>query len=107
MIDSVDLDLHNVWDLDMLHKKLKYIFGFPDFYGNNYSALVDCLSSLRYPEDGMTSIVIDKDCSLDIFVKGLFSSSLEVAQTLISAVEDVNKRAALNNLPPSLKIVPI
>ena len=32
------------------------MFGFPNFYGNNMNAWIDCLTSLDAPEDGMTKI---------------------------------------------------
>ncbi len=30
--------------------------GFPDFYGRNMNAWIDCMTSLDCPEDGMTKI---------------------------------------------------
>ena len=30
--------------------------GFPEFYGRNMNAWIDCMSSLDSPEDGMTKI---------------------------------------------------
>jgi RNAse (barnase) inhibitor barstar len=32
------------------------IMGFPDFYGRNMNAWIDCMSYLDSPEDGMTKI---------------------------------------------------
>ncbi|EMH4164457.1 barstar family protein [Pluralibacter gergoviae] len=40
---------------DDFHNEMKILFGFHDFYGKNTHALIDCLTSLRYPEDGMVS----------------------------------------------------
>lgn len=38
------------------HEVFAEAFGFPDFYGKNMNAWIDCLSSLDRPEHGMTSI---------------------------------------------------
>jgi RNAse (barnase) inhibitor barstar len=32
------------------------MFGFPDFYGKNMDAWIDCLTSLDAPEDGMSNV---------------------------------------------------
>lgn len=42
-----------------MHEYLKKEFGFPDFYGANVNALIDCWTSLRFPEDGMVEITIE------------------------------------------------
>lgn len=34
---------------DDLHEYVKKRLGFPDYYGNNLSALADCLAELPYP----------------------------------------------------------
>lgn len=85
--------------LKQLHSVLKEAFGFPDFYGNNFPALVDCWSSLRYPDDGMSTVVLGgTEDQLELRVDGLASCPEEVIRTLISAVEAVNARAELNGL---------
>ena len=32
------------------------VFGFPEFYGRNMNAWIDCLSSIDLPDDGMTNV---------------------------------------------------
>lgn len=43
---SVDIDFLDIYSKNF-HLKMAEIFGFPDFYGKNLAALIDCLSDLR------------------------------------------------------------
>jgi hypothetical protein len=43
-------------DWDSFHVEFARVFGFPDFYGRNMDAWVDCITSLDAPDDGMSSI---------------------------------------------------
>jgi hypothetical protein len=46
----------NIHDWDSFHDESKRVFGFPDFYGRNMDAWIDCVTSLDSEDDGMTSI---------------------------------------------------
>src|SRR6266567_980845 len=96
MNKKFNIDLTGIHTIDQLHDLLKKAFGFPDFYGRNYPALVDCWTSLRCPQDGMSEVVLDSmnDC-LELYLKNLASCTEEVIRTLISAAEAVNQRAIL------------
>jgi hypothetical protein len=37
------------------------VFGFPDFYGRNMNAWIDCLTSIDAPEDGMSTVTVEID----------------------------------------------
>lgn len=39
---NINIDFKNVKTLKDMHYMLKEIFGFPDFYGYNVNALIDC-----------------------------------------------------------------
>jgi RNAse (barnase) inhibitor barstar len=57
MISSrVSLDCRNIFDWPSFHEEFSRVFGFPDFYGKNMNAWIDCMTSLDVPEDGMTSV---------------------------------------------------
>ena len=43
--DLIKLDFTGCKDLGEIHKVLKDTFGFPEYYGENWSALWDCLRS--------------------------------------------------------------
>jgi RNAse (barnase) inhibitor barstar len=54
----VRLDSAQITDFDSFHEVCRRAFGFPDFYGRNMNAWIDCMSSLR-EDDGMTWLVLD------------------------------------------------
>ena len=56
MITRVSIDCNKITDWASFHKEFARVFGFPDFYGRNMDAWIDCLTSLDAPEDGMCSV---------------------------------------------------
>ena len=52
----VRIDGTRLRDWEALHNVFASEFGFPDFYGRNMDAWIDCMTSLDSPEDGLTSI---------------------------------------------------
>ena len=92
MDKKIAIDLTRTKTTAQLHAVLRQAFGFPNFYGENFPALVDCWSSLRYPDDGMSSVVLDAlDDRLELHVKGLASCTEDLIRFLISAIEWVNE----------------
>ena len=53
----IHIDLSSCKYLGELHKLLKTKFGFPDYYGENWSALWDCLDGL-FEDDGEIEIEV-------------------------------------------------
>ena len=45
-----------ITDWDLFHEVFSKAFGFPDFYGRNMDAWIDCMSSLDDPDAGMTTV---------------------------------------------------
>ena len=52
----VEIDTAAITDWESFHDVFAASMGFPDFYGRNMNAWIDCLTSLDEPEDGMTSV---------------------------------------------------
>lgn len=52
----VTIDARRITDWRSFHGVFAEAFGFPDFYGGNMDAWIDCLSSLDAPSEGMTTI---------------------------------------------------
>jgi hypothetical protein len=52
----VTLDTRRIVDWATFHSAFAEVFGFPDFYGRNMNAWIDCMTSLGEPSDGMTSV---------------------------------------------------
>ncbi|MEE3664884.1 barstar family protein [Brenneria sp. g21c3] len=88
------IDFSKLETMDDFHNEMKSIFGFPDFYGKNTHALIDCLTSLRYPDDGMTTITLKKDETLLLEVNNLNYRNIEVVNTFFSSIQYVNYRCA-------------
>jgi hypothetical protein len=102
---ELEINFSNVCDLDSMHELLKERFGFPDFYGKNVNALIDCWSSLRRPEDGMTSICLGFDEVLNLTIRSLPMDNLMILNHFLIAVEAVNQRNIETQYPPSICLV--
>ena len=53
---TVDINGEKLGDWASFHQTFASSFGFPEFYGRNMDAWIDCMSSLDSPADGLTSI---------------------------------------------------
>ena len=92
-LKKLSVDFRQVQNLEEMHNALAKIFDFPDFYGKNVNALIDCWSSLRYPENGMVGVSIDKDESLLLEVKAMSRLDPIMMNHFVNAVEGVNERS--------------
>jgi len=45
-----------ITDWNSFHRVFAEVMGFPEFYGHNMSAWIDCMTSLDLPEDKMSKI---------------------------------------------------
>lgn len=55
----VEIDGSCITDWDSFHDVFAEVFAFPDFYGRNMNAWIDCLTYLDEPEDAMTQIHVE------------------------------------------------
>ncbi|HEX7862886.1 MAG TPA: barstar family protein [Verrucomicrobiae bacterium] len=76
---KIQIDGRNLQDWTTFHDEFARIFGFPEFYGRNMDAWIDCMSSLDAPEDGLTSVHV---------------RSGEVIVLCVSDMEDVRQRCS-------------
>ena len=53
---TVSVDCANIRDWQSFHDEFAVVFGFPEFYGRNMDAWIDCMTSLDKPENLMTRI---------------------------------------------------
>ena len=60
IVSLAKIDCENIKDWESFHDEFNSVFGFPDFYGRNMDAWIDCMSSLSEPDEGMTQIHCDK-----------------------------------------------
>src|ERR1019366_2137567 len=62
----VSVDCSKIRDWNSFHNEFAVAFGFPDFYGKNMNAWIDCMTSLDKPEDGMSTVHCNPDSVLTI-----------------------------------------
>lgn len=78
-VESLEIDMSKVKTWDDWHDVMHEAFGFPDFYGRNLNAWIDCLTSLDEPEDGLTQVHVEKGKIMVLRVKGM--SNLQKVDT--------------------------
>lgn len=52
----VEIDTNTIIDWSSFHDVFKAELGFPEFYGRNINAWIDCLTSADEPRDGLTTV---------------------------------------------------
>lgn len=67
------------------HDAARRAFGFPDYYGANFAAWIDCLGDLDVPHDGGVAIQIRR---FDSFVR----ADPRLAQMLLDSFESISRR---------------
>jgi len=105
---SAHLDGRIIADWPSFHRESRQKFGFPDFYGNNMDAWIDCLSSLREPDSGMTSFALASDEILRITVDhsaALRKKSPQILTALEECTAEVNTRYVEHGEKPALMLV--
>lgn len=60
-MEVVKLDGNKLTNWSAFHNFFARKFGFPDFYGRNMNAWIDCMSDLDHPEYGMTTKISLKE----------------------------------------------
>ena len=105
---EVKIDFSKIKDWDTFHKVFAETMGFPDFYGKNNNAWIDCMSYIDDKEAGMSKIVVEPGESLDIVVSGTgraIESASEVFLGFMEIVADVNQRFIESGTQTRLNVV--
>lgn len=103
----VRLNTEQINDWASFHQVCKEAFGFPDFYGENMNAWIDCLTYLNF-DDGMSRFVLAKNERLFIEVMntGSFWDRLpDIFQALVDCSSFVNNRHLESNELPKIALV--
>jgi hypothetical protein len=104
------LDTSRIVDWDTFHAVSQEAFGFPDFYGCNLNAWIDCLTYLDDGGDGMSRFKLADGEVLTIEVRGAddFTRRLpEQALALVSITAAVNERYIERGKPPVLVLISV
>lgn len=102
----VSLDGRRIGDWKAFHAECRTAFGFPECYGGNMDAWIDCMSGMR-DDDGMTKFVLGADERLEIevlHVQVLRLKAPEILEALEDCVAEVNERCAEHGEKPSLTL---
>ena len=92
---KVSLDCDKISDCQSFHEEFAKAFGFPDFYGNNMNAWIDCLTYIDDPAAGMSAIHCDRGSVLVLEllnVKTFRQRYPELYEAVVDGVAFVNWR---------------
>lgn len=105
---EIEIDFSKIRDWDSFHSVFSEVMGFPDFYGNNNNAWIDCMSYIDDEDAGMSKVTVKPGESLDVIVTGsekTIESKSEVFLGFIDIVAAVNQRFIESNTNTRLKVV--
>jgi hypothetical protein len=106
---EVTFDTEQIHDWEAFHTQSAKVFGFPDFYGRNMNAWIDCLTYL--PEgDGMSQFTLAPSEQLFIRLTNfkIFSQGqTEICLALLECAAFVNQRYISAGDIPRLVVVPL
>jgi RNAse (barnase) inhibitor barstar len=55
---AVSIPVDAITDWPSFHDVFQRVLGFPDFYGRNMDAWIDCMTSVDAPADGLTKVTV-------------------------------------------------
>jgi len=105
---DITLPLAKINDWPSFHATSAEAFGFPEFYGHNNNAWIDCLSYLT-DSDGMSKVVLSSDERLFLHLLdfGPFQERYPaIAAGLIDCATAVNARYIAGGDIPRLVLIP-
>ena len=88
----IRLDSARLSDWDSFHDTFAADFGFPEFYGRNMNAWVDCMSALTEPDEGMTSIQASPTDPVVLHLQGVERIPAEIFAEIVDSTAFVNWR---------------
>jgi len=102
----IRIDARQLTDSAKLHAALNQAFGFPDTYGRNLDALIDCLTHLDHPKAALSRVqVLPGQVALLVLdhleAKGKHERQVKA---LLDAVAFVNWRRFEGGEPPVLAV---
>jgi len=104
---KVSLDCDIITDWQSFHGEFSKAFGFPDFYGKNMNAWIDCMTYLDNPAAGMSAIHCDRGSVLVLellHVKAFRHQFPELYEAIVDGVAFVNWRRLKTGDPAVLAI---
>lgn len=103
---SVEIDCSKIRSGDDFHAVFKAAMGFPDFYGNNMNAWVDCMTSVD-SDECMTRVHVEEGTFLVLVLNNInemIKSCPAVYEALVDSVAFVNYRRMASDREPVLAL---
>lgn len=104
---TVRMETEPVTDWQSFHENCREVFGFPDFYGMNMNAWIDCMSYLD-EDAAMTRFSLCPGEKLHIEITGTesFNSRLpEIFDSLVECTAFANQRYIADGKEPVLSLI--
>jgi len=89
---QVRINARHIRDWDSFHDIFARSLGFPDFYGRNMNAWIDCMTYLDDPQSGMTSVHGTATDVVVLILENVASIPREVYDALVECTAFVNWR---------------
>lgn len=83
----VRLDSSQIRDWDTFHDVFARTFGFPEFYGRNLDAWIDCMTCLDDIDAGMTSICVPPGKVVCLQIEGVGDLSKRCPEQYTAIIE--------------------
>jgi RNAse (barnase) inhibitor barstar len=104
----VRINSNDIVDWNSFHRIFQNAFGFPDGYGMNRDAWIDCMSYLRDAGAKMSSLVLKKDeiLNLEILESKDFQTRMpEIFKAFVECAAAVNQRFVRYDGCPGIALV--
>jgi RNAse (barnase) inhibitor barstar len=104
---SVKIDALRITNKDSFHSVFAETMGFPDLYGKNMDAWIDCMSYLNDSSSGMTKLFVapDEICIIEISSSKDLSKRLPgIFSALAQCTASVNQRAEKSGRSPLIAL---
>ena len=92
---EIKIDFGKIENWNSFHEVFAKVMGFPDFYGKNNDAWIDCMSYIDDKDAGMSKITVMPGESLNIIVSGTeraTETASEIFLGFMDIVAFVNQR---------------
>jgi len=100
----VRLDAAAMDGFPAFHETFSREFGFPDYYGRNMDAWIDCMSSLDVPEDGLSDLHCARGEMIALHLSNVDRMPDDVFAALNECTAFVNWRRVEAGQPPLIAL---
>ena len=88
----IRIDATRIADWESFHSVFALEFGFPEFYGRNINAWIDCMTSLDDPGSGMTTVHAAADDPVVLRLDDVDAMPQDIYEALVESSAFVNWR---------------